>query len=149
MKPRKRQSVAALVALACALLQAAAAEPGLAGTLAFAHDGEDHTHAVSIRSDAGHFDLVLSHEHPAGHASGAEGGGGERAGSCSEPDHVVHLGDADASCQSTRPHGAGAAPLGAVPFEPRCAEPPRRAVASSAASRVLAARLHRSVVLQL
>ena len=144
-------SLVALVALVCALAQPATSQTGLAISLAFGHDDDGHSHAVSMEADAGHFDLVLSHEHSAGVTGAGAGAGREpqHPRSCSEPDHVVHLGDEAPSCRSSRPQEPDAAPLAAVTCEFHLADPAVRGLVRASTQLPLAANLLRTVVLRL
>jgi hypothetical protein len=86
--PRKRR-LGAILMLACALAQPAAASDALAGGLALALHGNADAHALMMVSDDGHLDLVLCH--------GDDDCRGEPSedASLSEGDHVVHLIDSN------------------------------------------------------
>lgn len=145
----RTKSLTALVALACGLAQPATSHAGIAGTLALGHHDDGHTHAVSVEADSGHFDIVLSHAH-AGDGTPIDAGHGPvHSRSCSEPDHVVHLGNEEPSCRSTRPLEPDAAPLTAIPFELPIAEPHARNLSRASAPQSSAASLLRTVVLRL
>lgn len=149
MTSSRSRTLVALVALGCALAQSATSHSGIAGALAFGHDDDGHTHAVSLQADAGHFDLVLSHDHAGDGAPVGTRHEPAHSRSCSEPDHVVHLGDEAASCRSTRPHGPDAAPLTAISFELLFAEPRSRGHFRGATPQPFTASLLRTVVLRL
>ncbi len=149
MKSTRRHPLAALVALACALVQPAVGHAPIAAALAFGHAGDDHTHTVSVESDVGHFDLVLSHDHAGDPSPNGVGHEPEHSGSCSEPDHVLHLGEGATSCRTTRPDAPDSAPLIALSFEQPCAEPCSRSHSIEDASQSYGASHLRSVVLQL
>ena len=149
MTSYRRESLTALVALACALAQPATSHAGIAGALAFGHDGDGHTHAVTVEADSGHFDLVLSHGHAGDGTPIDTGHGPVHSRSCSEPDHVVHLGNEEPSCRSTRPLGPDAAPLTAIPFELPIAEPHARSLSRGSGPQSPAVSLLRTVVLRL
>lgn len=92
-----RAAVPALV-----LAQLAVADAGvLAGALAAGFLGHGHGHALSVRSDDGHVDVVLHHEEDgarrAGGAPLAIAGRDPHAG-----DHVVHVASADTPREGAR-----------------------------------------------
>lgn len=148
MKLPRSQSLAALVALACALVQPATGHAGIAISLALGPvDG--HEHAVSVEAGAGHLEIVISHGHPDDGPLADTGLAPEHASSCSEPDHVVHLGDEAPSCRNSKPPGPDEAPLSPVPFEVRFAEPRSRSLLFVSMPRSFAATLLRTVVLRL
>jgi hypothetical protein len=149
MMSYRRKSLTALVALACAVAQLATSDATIAGGLAFGHGDDGHTHAVSVQADAGHFDIVLTHDHSDEEPLAGAWQAPAHSSSCSEPDHVVHLGDEAPSCRNSKPPQPDAAPLSPVPFELRFGEPPTRSRFCVSKPRSFAVNLLRTVVLRL
>jgi hypothetical protein len=77
--------------------------------LLLAHAGE-HAHSISLAADAGHYDLVLSHE-PAEPHEHAPGEPAHAAHASARGDHVVHLSHETESWQTRRLTGDDAPAL--------------------------------------
>lgn len=91
-----RRSLAHALVGAVAFGQLVLARPGvLAGTLATLFLAHGHGHALSLRPDAGHLDVVLHHEDE-------EGGGAPFGFGAHDGDHVVHGALADSARDGRR-----------------------------------------------
>jgi len=104
--------------LACMVAPSATGSPLPIRVLAFGLHG--HAHSVSVLADAGHVDLVLSHDERHDHDHGALQHREDLPPSLAEGDHVVHLAGADAIGAAPRRDAAPAvpppAPWYAAPF---------------------------------
>jgi hypothetical protein len=77
--------------LACAAVEPALGSPVLGSALRLVLHPGDHMHAVALLSDAGHFDLVLSHGEDGSHEHDAATGAALASNPSSSGDHVFHL----------------------------------------------------------
>ena len=77
--------------LACAAVEPALGSPVLGSALRLVLHPGDHMHAVTLLSDAGHFDLVLSHGEDGSHEHDAATGAALASLPLSGDDHVFHL----------------------------------------------------------
>jgi len=106
------RKVTALLMLASFATQPAVGSMLVTGALMLVLHGSHHAHVVSIKSEDGHLDLVLSHETDRStddHRSAADT---ERpAPSLSEGEHVFHFASDDPVNTTARRRGAASAPV--------------------------------------
>lgn len=121
------------------------AQPGTLNALAWGHDGDGHAHGLSLERDAGHLDLVLTHDEGAN----CDRGNPEQGSWCPTSEHVVHLTGDPASGESARRHAPARAPLLATPLP--ASFTPARVLAPGRASspHIRASEILRTTVLRL
>lgn len=90
------RKLGALLMLACAAVQPAAASAPLASALALALHRGDHAHSVAVVPEDGHLHIVLSHGQGDGHQDEGVSHSGHALTSYSA-DHVFHLAEADSA----------------------------------------------------
>ena len=161
MSTRWIRTLGPAVALAFATVQLAPGGLVLASVLTLVHQSGDHTHAVSLVAEAGHLEVVLSHDGdghhhdaPASHphhpdADERRSSPAGQPGEDTDRDHVVRTNEPDAADSNVRRTTPSPAPLAVpvlatpaawTPQQPPCLPLQPRA-RSSDASRKIALRL--------
>lgn len=144
MRSSNQQKLSSLLALAWVL-----AQPGTVNALTFGYQENGQAHGLSLESDSGHLDLVLTHDegahaHPVGTL-----GQPDHESWCPTSEHVVHLTGDPANGESARRHAPAKAPLLAAARP--TSFPPVRTLAPDRASgpHVRASEILRTIVLRL
>lgn len=98
MKPSWARKLAVQLALACAVAQLALGSSLIVSAVALGlYSTHAHAHSLVLQADGDHVDLVLSHDEGDGHDREVPAHGGAHAVSVSHGDHVLHVGEGDAT----------------------------------------------------
>jgi hypothetical protein len=104
------RKLAALLTLAGVGVQPATGSPLLVSALIVGIHASGHAHSVSIFSDAGHLDLVLSHAEGPDHEGDAAPHHEDQPTTTSESDHVFHVASDNSARATPRSHRVSDAP---------------------------------------
>lgn len=125
--------LAVLLMLACAGVEPAMGSPVLGGALRLILHPGDHSHSVALLSDAGHFDLVLSHAADETHEQPDATADAFAPTPPTRSDHVFHITGDDLLSATQRRVDLAASPASALGILRSTAIPSTRRVCASSA----------------